>query len=105
MDLKICTYNCCSLRKNINLIRGLTEDSIDIVFLQETLLLEEKLGDLAFIDENYDSVGVGAIYSEKALAANAGRAEGGLACLWKKNANFKVNKIIIYCYPTYGEHP
>ena len=95
MDLKICTFNCCSLRKNINLVRKLTSDSFDIIFLQETFVLEDRLGDLEFIDENYDCVGLAATYSDRALTTNAGRAEGGLACLWKRNTHFKVNDVIL----------
>ena len=95
MDLKMINFNCCSLKKNIDLIRKLTDEAFDIIFLEETLLLEDRQGDLAFIDERYESVGVGAYYSEKALTANAGRAEGGLACLWKKDAAFKVTKIFM----------
>ena len=95
MKLNIATFNCCSLRKNINLIRDLTENSYDIIFLQETFVLEDRLDDLTYIDENYESIGVAAEYSEKAISSNAGRAEGGLACIWKKNAPFKVDKIIL----------
>ena len=54
-----------------------------------------KLGELQFIDENYEVVGSGSVYSEKALESNAGRSEGGLACLWLKDAPFKVEKVII----------
>lgn len=94
-ELKICTYNCCSLRKNVDLIRGLCEDSIDIIFLQETFLLEERLGDLSYVSEMYDGVGISASYSEKALTANAGRAEGGLACLWKRNDKITIKEVML----------
>ena len=95
MDLKLCTFNCCSLKKNVNLVRELTSKSFDIIFLQETLVLEDRLGDLAFIDENYDSIGLGAQYSEKAITANAGRSEGGLACLWRRDGDFSISKIVL----------
>ena len=65
MDITVVSYNCCSLRKNIDVIRELADRTIDIIFLQETFLTEEKLGELDFIDENYESVGVGATYSER----------------------------------------
>ena len=77
------------------MIRDLTDASFDIIFLQETLVLEDRLGDLAFIDEKYDSIGIGAIYSERAISASSGRAEVGLACLWKRDGNFKILKIIL----------
>ena len=41
----------------------------------------DKLGILDFIDEEYDSVGVGTRYSDKAVASMAGRPEGDLALL------------------------
>ena len=57
-NLKICSFNCCSLRKNIDLVRDLTNGCNDIVFLQETFVTEDKLGILDFIDENYECIGV-----------------------------------------------
>ena len=95
MDLKLCTFNCCSLKKNIDLVRELTSKCFDIIFLQETLVTKDRLGDLAFIDEHYDNIGIGAVYSNKALVANAGKCEGGLACLWKRNGDFNISKIVI----------
>ena len=59
MDITVVSYNCCSLRKNIDVIRELADRRIDIIFLQETFLTEEKLGELDFIDGNYESVWVG----------------------------------------------
>ena len=94
-ELKICSFNCCSLRKNIDLIRSLTDGCTDIIFLQETFVTEDKLGILDFIDENYECIGVPAKYSEKSLTANAGRPEGGMAILWKKGSQFTINKIIL----------
>ena len=94
-NLRICTFNCCSLRKNIDLVRLLADDNYDVIFLQETFVVEEKLGQLDFIDEKYDCIGVPAVYSEKVLVAGAGRPEGGLAVLWKKNSLFKVNGIVL----------
>ena len=66
-SLKICTFNCCSLRKNIELIRELSDDGYDIIFLQETFLIEDKMGELDFIDENYECIGVGGAFSEKTV--------------------------------------
>lgn len=87
-NLRICSLNCCSLRNNIDLVRNIASEGYDIIFLQETFVVEDKLGILDFVDEHYESVGVPATYSEKALIANAGRPSGGLAILWKKNSRF-----------------
>ena len=94
-DIKICTFNCCSLRKNIDLVRGLAASDFDIIFLQETFVTEDKLGLLDYIDENYDCFGVPAIFSEKSLVACAGRPEGGMAVLCKKNSTFNIKKVVL----------
>ena len=65
MEFSICTYNCCSLNKNIKVVRELTENNIDIVFLQETFITDEKLGIIDYIDENYSNFSNGAHFSEK----------------------------------------
>ena len=93
MDLKICSFNCCSLRKNIDLVRQLTENSFDVIMLQETMVTEEHLGILDYIDENYESVGIAATFSDIALTTMAGRPRGGLACLWRSNSSFIIEKV------------
>lgn len=95
MNFTVCSYNCCSLSKNIEIVRDLTNKCYDIIFLQETMVTENRLGDLSFIDENYDSIGSASVYSEKALESCGGRSEGGLACLWRKDASFKIDKVVI----------
>ena len=79
MNFSKCTYNCCSLNKNIDVVRELTGDKHSIIILQETLITKDKLGNLYFIDENYEVVGSGSVYSERALESNVGRSEGGFA--------------------------
>ena len=95
MNFSICTYNCCSLNKNIDVVRELANERYDLIFLQETLVTEDRMGELQFIDENYEVVGVCSVFSDKALETNAGRSEGGLACLWRKDSLFRVVKITI----------
>ena len=85
----------CSLRKNVDIVRELTKNKIDIIFLQETFTVDEKLGELDFIDEFYESVGVGAVFSDKSLVSMSGRPKGGMACLWRKGNHFKVDKIVL----------
>ena len=38
MDLKICSSNCCSLTKNIDIVRDLASQDYDLLFLQETFV-------------------------------------------------------------------
>ena len=57
MQLSVCSYNCCSLAKNIEIVRDLSSKQYDLIFLQETLVTEDRLGELNFIDEHYNVVG------------------------------------------------
>ena len=59
------------------------------------MLLEERAGDLSYVSEMYDGMGISAFYSEKALTANAGRAEGGLACLLQRNDKFTIKEVML----------
>ena len=94
MDIKICSYNCCSLVKNIDVVRELADKEFDIIFLQETFITDDKLGTLDFINENYESVAKGAVYSERSIASAAGRPQGGIACLWRCGSSF-IDKVIL----------
>ena len=58
------------------------------------MVTENRLDDLSFIDENYDVVGSTSVYSERAIESNGARSEGGLACMWRKNAQFRIDKIV-----------
>ena len=93
-SFKVASYNCCSLRQNIDIVRALTDDNLDLIFLQETMVVEEKLGLFDYISEDYDSICVAAEYSEKALRSGRGRPSGGLAILYRKNPIFKITKIV-----------
>ena len=93
MDFSICSYNCCSLNKNIDVVRELADDRYDVIFLQETLVTEDRMSELQFIHEDYEVVGVSSVFSERVLQSNAGRSEGGLACMWRRDSQIKIVKI------------
>ena len=95
MDLRICPYNCCPLNKNVDIVRELADVGYDFIFLQETLVTEDRLGDLNYIHEEYEAVGSGAVYSDRALQSNAGRCTGGVACLWRREASLSIDKVFI----------
>ena len=94
-DIRISTYNCCSLRKNIEVIRSIVVKKFDLIFLQETLITEDRLGDIAYIDDNYESVGSAAVYSEKSLKSYIGRYEENLLCMWRKDIHYKVKVLLL----------
>ena len=60
------------------------------IFLQETFLTLDSLTLLQYVDENYYSVGVGAVCPEN----GKGRPKGGLACLFKKEIQLDVDIIL-----------
>ena len=92
-QLKICSYNCRSARSNFEIIKNLTNDNYDIIFLQETFLTNDILGMLDNINNNYNSILVPAIYSDKVLENLRGRPSGGLACLYRKNSHFGIEVV------------
>ena len=95
MDIKIYSFNCCSLRKNVDIVRELTNERFDIIFLQETLVTDDKLGIVDYINENYECIGVGAVYSKRSLASVADRPQGGMDCLWRVGSLFNLDKVIL----------
>ena len=94
--INICSYNCCSLLKNIEVVRKLTTQNFDIIMLQETFVVENMMWKLDYIDEEYDSVGVSAKLSERAKVAMAGRPEGGMAILLRKKSYINIRSTIIH---------
>ena len=88
MELRVCTYNCCSAKSNFERIRNLCVDNYDIIFLQETFLVADKLGILDQIHGNYNVIAVAAQCSDRVLESMHGRPSGGLAVLFKKDLNF-----------------
>ena len=92
MHISICSFTCDSLRKNIDLVRQLCEYLFYFILFQETLLVDDNLGCLENIHDNYEGVGV--TFSDKTMTSNGARCEGGLVCLWSKNYSFIVNSIL-----------
>ena len=92
-SFKIFSYNCCSIRKNINIIRESLASDPDILFLQETLVPDDQLAIIDYIHENYKSINIPASYSEKSLLSFSGRPMGGLTCLYRSDVEFEFKPI------------
>ena len=75
---KVYTYNCYSIRKNIDIVREILRKDIDFLFLQETLVPDEKLAILDYIDKNYDSINVDATFYDNSILNCTRLAIGGL---------------------------
>ena len=93
MDIKFCSYNCCSLKNNIDVIRELTGRGIDLIFLQESFIVDNDLHVIDYVDEDYKGLGVAATYSAKSIESSSGRPMGGLVCLYKTNSISKIKMI------------
>ena len=80
--LKVCSYNCKNVKTSIDEIHELCEVS-DIIFLQETWLMEMDISSFANISKNHYAKGITSIDSSAYIVA--GRPHGGLANLWWKS--------------------
>ena len=80
-NLILTTFNCNSIMKHIDIIRGLLKSS-DILCLQETLLVEDLSGYLDGIDPRYDFCYTPARTGDH---LSAGRPSGGLAIFWPRD--------------------
>ena len=63
--------------------------------MQETFVTEDRLGDIAYIDDNYLSVGSAAVYSEKSLKSYRRRCEGDLVCMWRRDIHYKIKVLLL----------
>ena len=82
MALRVCSYNCFSIRKRIDCIRDILS-SVDILVCQEIILLEEDCHALQKIDKDFN-----VYYVPSHLASTHtgdGRPIGGLAAFYRKS--------------------
>ena len=85
MKLKIISFNCHSLRSNIEIISDLVQ-KCDVLFLQETLIDDNNHQLLDQIDENFMYEYIPSVRKADCFV---GRSSGGLAVLWRKGTNLK----------------
>lgn len=79
--VKIISYNCNSIKNNLDVIRDLLQ-KCDIILLQEIILLKQELDLIKHIDLNFDGVGFASDAGE--IGMLRGRPKAGVAILWKK---------------------
>ena len=80
-ELVLSTFNCHNVKSSIGELQELCEKS-DIIFLQETWLLESELGILDTISNKFYSKGISSVKHDSGVLR--GRPHGGLAILWRK---------------------
>ena len=89
---KIVSYNCNSIRNNIETVRSLLS-SADIVVLQELMLCMDDLPLLNDIDVNFDNT---AMVEDRDLEGiSEGRPSRGVAIFWRKKLSHCVKPVLI----------
>ena len=79
--LRICTFNCRSVKSSISEVKQLCNRH-DVVLLQEHWLLPHDLNTLNDIHSEFLSVGLSAVDTSKDILV--GRPYGGTAILYKR---------------------
>lgn len=90
MDLKICTYNCKNVKSSCEELANCIKE-FDIVFLQETWLMENELTFLSKISDEYYAAGITSMDSSNGIVT--GRPYGGMGILWRKSIGSHCNII------------
>ena len=90
--LKVTSFNCNSFKSSIDAVQMLCKDN-DILLLQETWLLENEIGMLNNVDDQFYGKGISSVDLSGAFLM--GRPFGGLAFLYKKRLSPHV-KIVDY---------
>ena len=80
--LRFATYNCNSVRKNIESVRDLLKNN-DIVFLQEIMLLNDDLYFLDLIDNDF--ICTAKVKDEYCNGIATGRPSAGVAIFYRKS--------------------
>ena len=80
MDLKIVSYNCCSIRKRVDPIKDILKYN-DILLCQELILLKDDCTLLEQFDLNFNVL---CVPSRAPKGRGDGRPIGGLAIFYRK---------------------
>ena len=92
MQIKLCSYNCQSLKSSVAEICSLCSE-FDIIFIQETWLAKFELDILNTIHGDFFGYGISAFDSSAGLLR--GRPFGGLAVLWRKSLQSSIKVELI----------
>ncbi len=91
MPIKVASFNCNSIRKNIELVKNLLTDN-DIVLLQEILITNTEINCINSLSSDFYCDYVASF--DPYLHGLSGRPIGGLAIYWKKDLNNHVKSVI-----------
>ena len=91
MPLKVISYNCFSLKKNVDLIKILLK-KCDILMLQETLLTEDNISYVSNYDKDFTCSHT--LSDDPRIKGLEGRQKGGLSIYWRKKYNKFITPIL-----------
>ena len=92
VELRIASYNCCSIRKRVDPIKEILSN-VDILVCQETILLHEDSHVLNQFDCNFQVIFQP---SQPPAGEGDGRPVGGLAVFYRKINSLAVNMTTNY---------
>ena len=89
--IRTVSYNCKNFISSVDEIRELCQ-VFDVIFLQETWLMDSELYKLSQVDSNFLAQGVSSMDTSNQLIR--GRPYGGLAILWSKHLGCQCKPVI-----------
>ena len=90
--IKFSSYNCNSVRKNIEIVKNLLNRT-DVLFLQELMLSKSDLPLLYDIHEDFDHAAY--VKDCESQGINEGRPSRGVAIFWRKYLTPSIKPLII----------
>ena len=92
-SIQICSYNCNSVRKKVDVVRQLMR-SHDVILLQEIILLNEDCDFIFRISDLLDAI----VLPSRCPASECfeGRPSCGLAILWRISLDISVNLVTLH---------
>lgn len=90
--VKCVSYNCNSIRNNIETVKSLFTKS-DIIFLQELMLSKSDLPMLNDINDQFQHIAY--VKDRESEGINEGRPSKGVAIFWKNNLSSRISPVLV----------
>ena len=92
MNIRLCTYNCNSIRASFENVRNIMHNC-DIVFLQELLLCKSDLPILNELSHDFENIAF--VQDRESVGIIEGRPTRGVAVLWRKSLSSYVSPLLV----------
>ena len=90
-SIKIVSYNCFSIRRRVDIVRGFLKNC-DLLLCQEMVLLHENCNILSSFDENFYVLYLACKTADS--SSDEGRPIGGFALFYRKSFNLKIESAV-----------